>query len=108
MQKGVSFQTTACHYDKAVYFYKYLKGGFMKIEITIYDNLDKSFDRYTVVIKINKVTLFFGMSENALGFNQFLGTDRDGYKKGSHLGTKVPFSSVSPMLKKAIWARVEQ
>jgi hypothetical protein len=80
----------------------------MKIEITCYDNLGESFDRYTIVIKINKDTLFFGMSENALGFNQFLGTDKDGYKKGSHLGKKVSFSSLSPLIKRAIWARVAE
>lgn len=83
------------------------------MKIDIYDNGGKTFDRYTLVITFNewnkdKESFFFGMSENATGFNQFCGTDKDGLKKGPHLGKKVSYLNVSKELQTAIRERIKQ
>ena len=66
------------------------KGGKLSnnefVEKTIvYDNGGKTFDRYTVFTPDGSV---YGMSENASGFNQYLG-EKNEIPKGSHLGKKL-------------------
>jgi len=51
----------------------------------VYDNGGKSMDRYTVFTPDGSV---FGMSDNATGFNQYVG-ESDEIPKGSHLGKKL-------------------
>jgi len=66
------------------------KGGKLSniefVEKTIvYDNGGKTLDRYTVFTPDGSV---YGMSENASGFNQYLG-EKNEIPKGSHLGKKL-------------------
>ena len=51
----------------------------------VYDNEGESFDRYTVFTPDGNV---FGMSENALGFNLYLG-DQSVVPMGDHLGKRL-------------------
>lgn len=74
-------------------------------QVEIYDNGGETVDRYTVIIDDD----FYGMSDNPhspQGFNQYSGSFADGYKAGSHLGTKL--SSVPPQIKKAIIQRMNE
>ena len=68
----------------------------------VYDNGGETFDRYTVFTPDGYV---YGMSENASGFNQWLGDDYD-VEKGSHLGKKL--KGVPKGIKWAIGDRFEQ
>jgi antirestriction protein len=70
-------------------------------KVVVYDNGGESFDRYTVFTPDGAV---YGMSENAEGFNQYVG-DSTEIKKGSHLGKKL--KSVPEGIKKAVLARME-
>lgn len=68
--------------------------------VIVYDNKGESFDRYTVYTPDGSV---FGMSENALGFNMYLG-EFDEVPEGSHLGTKL--KRIPPGIKQAILSRL--
>ena len=68
--------------------------------VYIYDK-PSCFDRYTVVIGND----FFGMSENATGFNQYCGSKCDGYKRGRHLGKFL--NHIPEGIKQAIINRIE-
>jgi hypothetical protein len=54
-------------------------------QTVVYDNDGESFDRYTVFTPDGSV---FGMSENATGFNQYIG-DNTEIEQGNHLGKKL-------------------
>jgi hypothetical protein len=59
------------------------------MRIDVYDK-PGTLDRYTVVIDDGDGDpSFYGMSETAEGFNQFCGSQSDGYKRGRHLGQKL-------------------
>jgi hypothetical protein len=76
------------------------------MKITIYDK-PTTIDRYTVVIERDDKTIdFYAMSTTAEGFNQFCGTNEDGYKKGKHLGKRVDFDNLSLLVRKAIICRI--
>jgi hypothetical protein len=66
----------------------------------VYDNNGKTFDRYTIFTPDGSV---YGMSENATGFNQYLG-EKDEVRKGSHLGKKL--TSVPEGIKSAVLGRM--
>lgn len=53
--------------------------------VVVYDNGGETFDRYTVYTPDGSV---FGMSENAEGFNQYLGEWYE-FEEGDHLGKKL-------------------
>jgi len=77
-------------------------------KVRIYDNNGESLDRYTVVIELKDEKLFYGMSEHATGFNMFLGSDKDGYEEGEHLGTIVNYDTMNDEVKTAIRQRMFQ
>lgn len=84
----------------------YASGGNLSknqfVEKTIvYDNGGKSLDRYTVFTPDGSV---YGMSENASGFNQYIGEKYE-IQKGSHLGKKL--SSVPKEIEWAVIDRME-
>lgn len=54
-------------------------------QTVVYDNEGETYDRYTVFTPDGSV---FGMSENARGFNQFVG-DESEIEQGTHLGKKL-------------------
>jgi hypothetical protein len=66
----------------------------------VYDNNGESLDRYTVFTPDGSV---YGMSQNAEGFNQYLG-EKDEVRKGSHLGKKL--TSVPENIKTAVLQRM--
>lgn len=53
--------------------------------VVVYDNGGATFDRYTVFTPDGSV---FGMSENAEGFNQYLGECHE-IEEGDHLGKEL-------------------
>ena len=67
----------------------YRKGGAMKV--TVYHAPEYTFDGYTIVIERGKdfPVEFWGMGDQ--GQYHFCGDSRDGYKKGKHLGKRIPF-----------------
>jgi len=75
------------------------------VKVEIYDAGEKILDRYTVVIKQHGDNHFYGMSENAVGFDQYCGSGFDGYKKGKHLGKKLNYTPLA--LKNAIKRRFD-
>lgn len=58
-------------------------------KVKVYDNGGESFDRYTVFLPDGSV---YGMSENAEGFNLYIGdTEPEGnIRPGDHLGVLLP------------------
>lgn len=70
--------------------------------VIIYDNGGKSFDRYTVFTPDGSV---YGMSENGIGFNQYIG-DSTEIEKGSHLGKKL--KSIPKEIKQSISDRMKE
>lgn len=77
------------------------KGGELA-DVVVYDNGGDSFDRYTIFTPDGSV---YGMSENALGFNMYIGDDTE-IEKGSHLGKKL--KSVPEGIKKAVLERMSK
>lgn len=76
--------------------------------VVIYDNGGETLDRYTVIIEDKEGEKhFYGMSENALGFNLYCGSSCDGYQEGSHLGKIVEYDTLSQGTKDAILDRLE-
>jgi hypothetical protein len=71
-------------------------------DVIVYDNGGESFDRYTIFTPDGSV---YGMSENASGFNQYLG-DNTEIEKGSHLGKKL--KSVPESIKIAVERRMSE
>jgi hypothetical protein len=67
----------------------------------VYDNEGESFDRYTVYTPDGSV---FGMSENALGFNLYIGEHHE-IPQGSHLGKKL--NSVPASIVLAVMGRIQ-
>ena len=67
----------------------------------VYDNGGESFDRYTIFTPDGSV---YGMSENAKGFNQYLGENNE-IPKGNHLGKKL--KSVPKEIQWAVLERME-
>jgi hypothetical protein len=61
------------------------------MKITIYNKPEYTFDGFTIVIERGKdfPTEFWGMG--TYGRYYFCGDNRDGYKKGRHLGKLVSF-----------------
>ncbi len=78
--------------------------GLTKAEILsqsiVYDNGGESYDRYTIFTPDGSV---FGMSEDAKGFNQFLG-DHSEIEEGEHLGKKL--KSVPKAIQNAVLNRM--
>jgi hypothetical protein len=68
---------------------KHYYNGMSKEEILsktiVYDNQGETLDRYTIFTPDGSV---FGMSENASGFNQYIGDETE-IEKGKHLGKKL-------------------
>lgn len=77
------------------------KGGELA-NVVVYDNGGESFDRYTIFTPDGSV---YGMSENASGFNMYIGDDTE-IEKGSHLGKKL--KSVPEGIKKAVLDRMSE
>lgn len=82
--------------------------------VRVYDAGPKEFDRYTIIIYTpgvrNKWDMY-GMSENALGFNQYLGSDTDFQAWPGTLrtlGRRVPFQVLSSPLQRAIERRIKE
>ena len=71
-------------------------------DVVVYDNGGKSFDRYTVFTPDGSV---YGMSENASGFNLYIGEEGE-ISKGSHLGKKL--KSVPAGIRDAVKERMKQ
>lgn len=74
------------------------------MQISVYDN-ERSFDRYTVVLEVGLLVDFYGMSANAKhsqGFNQYLGSNHEGLKKGKHLGKNIGWDGAPYEVKLAI------
>lgn len=80
---------------------EYAKGGELA-GVVVYDNGGESFDRYTIFTPDGSV---YGMSENASGFNMYIGDDTE-IEKGSHLGKKL--KSVPEGIKKAVLDRMSE
>jgi hypothetical protein len=70
-------------------------------KVVVYDNEGESFDRYTVYTPDGSV---YGMSENALGFNLYLGEFYE-VPQGEHLGKKL--RSVPSEIRHAVLCRIE-
>lgn len=68
--------------------------------VVVYDNEGETFDRYTVYTPDGSV---FGMSENAEGFNQYLGEWYE-VEEGDHLGKKL--DSIPDSILKAVIDRM--
>lgn len=79
----------------------FAKGGELA-GVVVYDNGGESFDRYTIFTPDGSV---YGMSENASGFNMYIGDDTE-IEKGSHLGKKL--KSVPEGIKKAVLDRMSE
>ena len=77
------------------------------IKIKVRLTKEKVIDCYTVMITQDGETSFFGMSYNALAFNQYCGSNLDGYKDGKHLGKVVKWSNLDQSLQIAILNRIE-
>ena len=81
-----------------------------KLLIEVYYKPD-TLDCYTVFIQEDNYIWAYGMSEDGIGFNQYLDTCKISdkasfkYKKGSHLGKKMSWNDLSQETKKAIFAR---
>lgn len=74
------------------------------MKIDVYDK-PGTLDRYTVVIDYGDGDpAFYGMSDNGEGFNQFCGSQSDGYKRGRHLGRKL--KSIPSGILEAVKARM--
>jgi hypothetical protein len=71
-------------------------------KVIVYDNKGKTLDRYTVFTPDGSV---FAMSENALGFNLYIG-DNTEVQKGRHLGKKL--SNVPDGIRQAVINRINQ
>lgn len=69
-------------------------------KVIVYDNGGKSFDRYTIFTPDGSV---YGMSENATGFNLYVGDETE-IPKGRHLGKRL--KSVPDSIKKAVIDRM--
>jgi len=80
---------------------QFAKGGELA-NVVVYDNGGESFDRYTIFTPDGSV---YGMSENASGFNMYIGDDTE-IEKGSHLGKKL--KSVPEGIKKAVLDRMSE
>jgi hypothetical protein len=72
-----------------------------KLTVSVYDK-PGTFDRYTVVINDD----FYGMSEDAIGFNMFVGEKADGMQVGRHLGKLIDIDTMSIDARRAILSRV--
>jgi len=98
--KGLNFLKLYVLEDLSNYTNKYADGGgvgeikhyyngMSKEEILsktiVYDNQGETLDRYTIFTPDGSV---FGMSENASGFNQYIGDETE-IEKGKHLGKKL-------------------
>jgi hypothetical protein len=70
-------------------------------ETIVYDNGGETYDRYTIFTPDGSV---FGMSEDAKGFNQFLG-DHSEIEEGDHLGKKL--KGVPKAIQNAVLERME-
>lgn len=70
-------------------------------ETIVYDNGGETYDRYTIFTPDGSV---FGMSEDAKGFNQFLG-DHSEIEEGDHLGKKL--KGVPKAIQYAVLERME-
>jgi len=68
----------------------------------VFDNNGKSYDRYTVFTPDDSV---FGMSEDAKGFNQYIG-DKSEIPMGKHLGKKL--TSVPQGIRMAVLNRMKE
>ena len=80
--------------------------GEAKYKVTVYDAGESEMDRYTVILDYGTEKEFYGMSEDpnsSMGYNQWIGTEADGYEEGKHLGKKL--SKVPKELVKAIKQR---
>lgn len=77
--------------------------------VRIYDNGGESVDRYTLVVDRGTHSDFYGLGSDvsAGGFNQFLGTDQDGYREGAHLGKLIQLSDLPERVKKAALSRID-
>jgi hypothetical protein len=80
---------------------KYAGGGGIE-DVIVYDNGGESFDRYTIFTPDGSV---YGMSENASGFNMYIG-DSTEIEKGSHLGKRL--KSVPKSIQKAVMNRMSE
>lgn len=80
---------------------EYARGGGIK-DVIVYDNGGESFDRYTIFTPDGSV---YGMSENATGFNMYIGDDTE-VEKGSHLGKRL--KSVPVSIKLAVERRMKE
>lgn len=77
-----------------------------QLTVSVYDN-ETSIDRITVVIEVGQLKDFYGMSLNATVFNQYCGSNHEGYKKGKHLGKSIGWEGCSDELKVAIIERLK-
>jgi hypothetical protein len=80
---------------------KYESGGGIK-DVIVYDNGGESIDRYTIFTPDGSV---YGMSENASGFNMYIG-DNTEIEKGTHLGKRL--KSVPKSIQKAVMNRMSE
>jgi antirestriction protein len=71
-------------------------------DVIVYDNQGESFDRYTIFTPDGSV---YGMSENASGFNMYIGDDTE-IEKGTHLGKRL--KSVPKSIQKAVIDRMNE
>jgi hypothetical protein len=74
----------------------------------VHDNECNSRDRYTVVIQRGDHCDFYGMDSAPMsldGFNQFYGSDIDGYIMSPHLGKIVDIGTLPDQVKEAIKQR---
>jgi hypothetical protein len=63
-------------------------------------------DRFTVCISYGKNRYWYGMSDDAIAFNQFCGEDTRVENKYRGLGKKISFHSLSKGLQRAIVQRL--
>lgn len=80
------------------------------MKVTIYDLGPKAFDRFTIVIEVGELIDFYGMSYNPdhpQGFNQYCGSNAEGYAKGGHLGKIREYGSLPDEVKTAILERLK-
>ena len=76
-------------------------------KIQVYDNDERTFDRYTVVTS----TDVFSMSHNALapnGVNMWLGERSTFPNNLRHLGRRLTETEIPNEIKKAIWERLKE
>jgi hypothetical protein len=83
-----------------------------KVKISAWDiGPDKAFDRYTIGVRYSKKEVhYFGMSSNPgahQGFNQYLGSNLDGYSPNENWGKEVSFTELPEIIQKATMDRIE-